>query len=117
MPDSSEPLAVARLLSNASGPDPLSNAQMRRAVSTAYYALFHKVLRAAAERFMGPGQENASEFSLLYRSFDHHQMRNTCESLRVSTLKESRKRHLGRTIQQHSPLQDGSSRPRISPGP
>lgn len=97
MPDPSELLAVARLLSDANGPNPVSDAQLRRAVSTAYYALFHKVLRAAAERFMGPGQENAAGFSLLYRSFDHRQMRSTCEALQVSTLKEKYKRHLGRT--------------------
>jgi hypothetical protein len=65
MPDPSELLAGARLLSDASGAIPPSDAQLRRAVSTAYYALFHKVVRAAAERFMGPAHENAAGFSLL----------------------------------------------------
>lgn len=97
MPDPSELLAVARLLSDASGPNPASDAQLRRAISTAYYALFHKVLRAAAERFMGPGQEKAAGFSLLYRGFDHRQIRSVCEALQMSTLKEKYKRHLART--------------------
>jgi hypothetical protein len=53
VPDPSELLSVVRLLSNA-GTTPPSDVQLRRAVSTTYYALFHKVLCVADERFMGP---------------------------------------------------------------
>jgi len=41
-------LAAARRLSDASRQPPPTDAQLRRAVSTAYYAVFHTVLRAAA---------------------------------------------------------------------
>jgi uncharacterized protein (UPF0332 family) len=58
MPDPAELLAVARQLAN-SLPQP-NDAQLRRAVSTAYYAVFHKILLAAAERFMGPGTESTA---------------------------------------------------------
>lgn len=88
-------LAVARLLS-ASGTSP-SDAQLRRAVSTAYYALFHTVLQAAARRFMGPKQESSAGYALIYRSFDHRQIRTVCEALNVHTLKDSLKRQLGRS--------------------
>lgn len=59
---------------------------MRRAVSTAYYALFHTILRAAAERFMGQTPQ-APGYSLLYRSFDHQHMSRMCEELQRSTLR------------------------------
>lgn len=95
MPDPIDLLSVARRLSEPSGSQP-SDAQLRRAVSTAYYALFHKVLRAAAQRFMGLGKESSAGYAILYRSFDHLHMRMTCEALDVSTLKDKLKRQLGR---------------------
>jgi hypothetical protein len=97
MLDPSELIAVARSLANPGGPTPPNDAQLRRAVSTAYYALFHKVLRAAAERFMGANQENTAGFAILYRGFDHAVMKRICEALQVSTLKDRYKYHLRRT--------------------
>jgi len=89
-------LAVARFLSTAGTPAP-SDAQLRRAVSTAYYALFHWVLWAAANRFMGPNNEKSAGYSLIYRSFDHRYMRTVCEALNVSMLRDNLKRQLGRS--------------------
>lgn len=88
MPEPSELLAVARFLATTDDKPQLTDARLRRAVSTAYYALFHKVLRAAAQRFMGPGQEQRAGFTILYRSFDHRHMKIICLALRVSTLKD-----------------------------
>lgn len=95
MLDPSDLLSVARLLSAAGIPPP-SDAQLRRAVSTAYYALFHKVLRAAANRFIGSNKEKSAGYTLIYRSFDHRHMKTVCEALDVPILKDSLKRHLGR---------------------
>jgi len=81
-------MAVARLLVRVGGPSPPNQAQLRRAVSTAYYALFHKVVRAAAARFTGPGQEQSGAYAILYRSFDHGHMKRMCEELQLSTLKD-----------------------------
>lgn len=107
MPDPAELIGVAKLLSNAGGPAPPAgapptdapptDAHMRRAASTAYYAVFHMLLRAAADRFMGAGQAAAPGYSLLYRGFSHGQMRRACEELQHSTLKERYKRALQRT--------------------
>lgn len=60
MPEpSSDLLAVARaLMTFGPGPDH-SGAFIRRAVSTAYYALFHKVSYAAAGHFMGRIEKTA----------------------------------------------------------
>lgn len=96
MPNPSELLEVARLLLNTDFPKTPSDAQLRRAVSTAYYALFHKILRAAAARFVGPDQSATPAFSLIYRGFNHRGIRKVCEALRVSTLKGTYKHHLCR---------------------
>ncbi len=75
---------------------PASDAALRRAVSTAYYAVFHAVLRAAASRFMGPGMHARAGYALLYRSFDHRHMKEMCEALKLPTLKQRLQRQLGR---------------------
>jgi uncharacterized protein (UPF0332 family) len=97
MLDSAELLALARRLSVGNGHSQPTDAELRRAVSTAYYALFHKVVGTAAERFMGPGQQNTAGFALLYRGFDHREMKTFCEALQVSTLKDKYKYHLRRS--------------------
>lgn len=93
MADPSELLAAARLLVDGGPP---TDAQLRRAVSTAYYAVFHYILRAAADRFMGRAEAASAGYALLYRSFDHRHMKTVCGALRASTLRERFRRHLRR---------------------
>jgi hypothetical protein len=63
-----------------------SDAQRRRAVSTAYYAVFHHILAAAAARFMGPGTEASGGYRLLYRGFNHGRMKTVCTALTAPAL-------------------------------
>lgn len=51
-----------------------------------HYAVFHRVLRAAAQRFAVPEQEHGGAYQILYRSFGHGQMKQTREDLAKSTL-------------------------------
>lgn len=95
MPDPAGLLAAGRLLLSA-GADPPSEAQLRRAVSTAYYALFHALLAAAAARFMGPGGQARPGYALLYRGFQHGRMRRVCQDLDVAALRPAVARQLGR---------------------
>ncbi len=44
-----------------------SAACLRRSVSTAYYAVFHSVLRAGAARLVGPAGERRPAYAILYR--------------------------------------------------
>ncbi|MDO9713306.1 hypothetical protein [Paracraurococcus lichenis] len=67
-------------------------------MSTAYYALFHKVLQAGAERFMGPGARRSGGYGLIYRSFNHGRMRQVCEALTATRLSATVQRQLGRTV-------------------
>jgi hypothetical protein len=96
MSASVELLALARRLSLGSGHWQPNDAELRRAVSTAYYALFHKIAGTAAERFMGPGQQSSAGYALLYRGFEHRKIREICEVLEASTLKNKYKFHLRR---------------------
>lgn len=97
MPDPADLLAVARLLLSARAPNPPSDAQLRRAVSTAYYAVFHLLVQEGAERFMGPGSQSAAGYGVLYRSFNHGRIKSVCEALNVTRLSKTLQQQLGRT--------------------
>ncbi len=94
MPSAPELLAVARLLLSAGTP---TDAQRRRAVSTAYYTVFHHVLAAAAARFMGAGMQASGGYGLLYRGFNHGRMKSVCAALSAPALTASLQQQLGRS--------------------
>ena len=93
MPDSADLLTTARLLLPGSS---ASDAQLRLAISTAYYAIFHEVAQAGAERFMGQGAQGTTGHSLLYRSFNHGRTKTVCAWLDVKTLSTHMIQQLGR---------------------
>ena len=78
VPDPAARLLADPNMTGATGPD---DARLRRAVSTAYDAVFHMVLRAAADRFMGPDEQASPGYSILYRGFSHAQIRSACAAL------------------------------------
>lgn len=99
----SELLDAARLLvSSHAGPP--TDAHLRRCVSTAYYAVFHAVLIAGADRFFGHADRQSAGYALLYRAFDHGRMRRTCEDVGKPALASAQQKQLGRTAF-HSALQ------------
>lgn len=58
---------------------------LRRAVSTTYYALFHYALRAAADLTIGAASRGAPRYSLVYCSVDHVRLKNLRDQLRGAT--------------------------------
>lgn len=70
-----ELLETARYLTRRNQSRP-SQADLRRAVSTAYYALFHLLIRAATEAVVGDRGLRA----LVPRAFDHGEMRAVCKA-------------------------------------
>ena len=44
---------------------------MRRAVSTAYYALFHALARLCADELVGVSHGHSQEWARVYRALDH----------------------------------------------
>jgi hypothetical protein len=61
-------------------------ADVRRAISSAYYALFHAVATEVADEFAGRSQRQTPRYALVYRSVDHRALRTICEDVVKSTL-------------------------------
>ena len=55
-----------------------SQANLRRAVSTAYYAMFHCLARCAANAVVGRARDSA--WHQAYRALEHGKARNACEN-------------------------------------
>lgn len=77
-------IAVARTLvagGNASDPNGATDTELRKAVSCAYYAVFHTLCRACADVMVGPhaGSQLEQElWNMAYRTFDHGPVRSKC---------------------------------------
>lgn len=81
---------LAQTLVNARQAGAPRQANLRRAVSTAYYAIFHALCGAMADMFV---PANASETrALFYRALDHGNSKKRCEDLGKNPLaaKQSR---------------------------
>lgn len=58
---------------------------LRRAVSNAYYAVFHATLTAAADSAVGPGARASAPYRLVYRSVRHVTLRELCKEIQKPT--------------------------------
>lgn len=56
-------------------------ADLRRAISTAYYGVFHAVATEAADDFVGRTQRDTARYALVYRGIDHGRLRAICEDI------------------------------------
>ena len=74
-----------RLVLQAGGGAP-RQADLRRAISGAYYAVFHAVLTEAADLFIGRNRRGTTRYRLLYRSIDHKSLRTLSEDIVKKTL-------------------------------
>ena len=64
---------------------PPRQVDLRRAISSAYYGLFHSCLVAAADEFVGVTQRATSRYALVYRSIDHKTLREICSEAKKQT--------------------------------
>ena len=76
-------IEAARVLTE-SGPGRPTQARLRRAVSTAYYAMFHCLAAAAADLFIG--RQRTPAWHRVYRGLDHGRARSAC--LQRQTIRE-----------------------------
>jgi hypothetical protein len=81
-------LAQARSLAKADIRKP-RQANLRRATSAAYYALFHYLVDHACRNVMGSKQAHTSFRHVFARAFTHTDMKLACESFSGGTLKRS----------------------------
>lgn len=58
---------------------------LRRAISSAYYGVFHALLTEAADLFAGRANRRTAQYALVYRSIDHRSLRATCEDIAKTT--------------------------------
>ncbi len=68
------------IVAPAAGPP--RQVDVRRAISAAYYAVFHALLTAAADEFVGKTKRNSPEYTLVYRSLNHAWLRQLCDGLK-----------------------------------
>ena len=68
------------LISSPTGGAP-RQAGLRRAISNAYYAVFHAILIEGADEFVGRTQRHTARYQLVYRSIDHRALRRLCEDV------------------------------------
>ena len=75
-------IATAHGLTDLSRRRP-TQANLRRAVSTAYYAVFHCLARTAADTLIGRGRVDAWAWHQVYRALDHTAARRACRNMGV----------------------------------
>jgi uncharacterized protein (UPF0332 family) len=64
---------------------PPRQVDLRRAISSAYYGLFHFALTEVADEFVGATQRTSSRYTLVYRSIDHRALKELCNEVRKQT--------------------------------
>ncbi|HUB47685.1 MAG TPA: hypothetical protein VMB73_22130 [Acetobacteraceae bacterium] len=78
-------LAQATRLIEPRPAGPPLQVDVRRAISAAYYAVFHAVLTAAADEMVGRVHRGTPGYTLVYRSVDHKALRTVCEMAQART--------------------------------
>lgn len=61
-------------------------ADIRRAISAAYYGIFHATVTAAADQFVGRTNRSRSRYGLVYRSVTHRWLLDLCKEVQKQTL-------------------------------
>jgi uncharacterized protein (UPF0332 family) len=75
-------IVTARKLAMAGAKRP-RQADLRRAISTAYYALFHALAKDAADLLVGVGTNRSNAaWTQVYRSLQHGDAKNCCDGFR-----------------------------------
>ena len=72
----------------------LRQVDLRRAISSAYYGLFHFTLTALADEFVGVTQRATSRYALVYRKLDHSTLKEICADLAKQTQPQKYKAYL-----------------------
>jgi hypothetical protein len=62
--------------------------ELRRAISAAYYGLFHFILTQAADAYVGATRRADPRYALVYRSIQHGGLRALCLEVRKPILPE-----------------------------
>lgn len=66
---------------------PPRQVDIRRAISSAYYGIFHFILARTADEFIGASKRSTKNYALAYRSVDHRSLYELCGEVSKTTLK------------------------------
>jgi hypothetical protein len=78
----------------AASSGPPRQVDLRRAISDAYYGIFHATLAAAADQFVGASKRATSQYILVYRSISHGAVRELCAEVNKPTTSRLFVRHV-----------------------
>ncbi len=78
-------LAQAGQLSAAPAAGAPRQADLRRAISASYYAVFHRTMTAIADALIGNTKRATPEYALAYRAASHAALKQLCVDLQKST--------------------------------
>lgn len=81
VPDPDHLLDQADRLIASTGAGTPRQVDLRRAISNAYYALFHAVMTEATDDLIGRTHRQTPRYMLAYRSVDHRRLRALCEDI------------------------------------
>ncbi|HRK94788.1 MAG TPA: hypothetical protein PK694_00570 [Rhodospirillales bacterium] len=94
IPNPEHLLEQAKRLVEPRGKGPTRQVDIRRAISAAYYAVFHFVVREVADQFTPAYLRGSPLHALAYRSIDHRQLAALCKEVRRTTLSPTVSRYL-----------------------
>ncbi|CAK0763282.1 HEPN domain-containing protein [uncultured Gammaproteobacteria bacterium] len=86
LPKPEQWLELAEELSSPTGQGAPKQVKLRRAVSSAYYGLFHATMKAAADNFIGTTKHLSPEYRLAYRAVNHDTLKRLCIEASKKTL-------------------------------
>lgn len=86
VPDPDHLLDQAERLIASTGGGAARHVDLRRAISNAYYALFHAVTAKAVDDLVGTRDRRSPRYRLVYRSVEHKALRKLCEDVVKPTL-------------------------------
>ncbi len=75
-----------RLTAPPAGGGAPRQADLRRAISSAYYGVFHAILTEAADSFVGKTNRHTPRYELVYRSINHRSLRSICGEVVKDTI-------------------------------
>ncbi len=76
-------IETARVLTRRTGRGRPKETDLRRAVSTAYYAMFHCLALTCADTLAGKGMRSREAWLRTYRALEHKDARDRCADQRI----------------------------------
>ncbi len=95
MADPAGLIATARQLAAAPKRGAPKQSNLRRAVSTSYYAIFHSIAAAHTDMVLGKTAPKNELFRLTYRTINHRELKDVCIEVGKSTLTDRYKEITG----------------------